>query len=378
MKTPPFNQQILRVDLASTLGRAYDIVVGKNILSRAGELISEKLGARRCLIVTDENVAPLYLEQNESALTGAGHQLSQSIILPAGEQTKSWAQLQNLVEKFAAQGSDRKTLIVALGGGVIGDLTGFAASIYMRGVDFIQIPTTLLAQVDSSVGGKTAIDTSFGKNTIGSFFQPQLVLSDVETLKTLPRRQVLAGYGEIVKYGLVMSAPFFDWCCENGKALIDGNEEKRIEAIHQSCTFKTQIVKEDEREAGRRALLNFGHTFGHALESWTGFNDTLLHGEAIAIGSVMAFHLSAEMGLCDKSAAKRIEKHFKEMGLPTSPPELSYDSDKLMELMQQDKKTENGKLNLILAKGIGQGFVAKDVEASLVHDFWDRFLGKNT
>ncbi|HBM90625.1 MAG TPA: 3-dehydroquinate synthase [Rhodospirillaceae bacterium] len=373
MNTAPSDIRTLRVDLTETAQRSYDIVVGKNILNRAGKLVSERLGTRRCLIVTDENVAPLYLERTESALSAAGHSLSQSVILPAGEKTKSWPYLQNLVEQFAAQGSDRKTLIVALGGGVMGDLTGFAASIYMRGVDFIQIPTTLLAQVDSSVGGKTAIDTSFGKNTIGSFFQPQLVLTDIETLKTLPRRQVLAGYGEIVKYGIVMSAPFFDWCYENGKALIDGDEEKRIEAIHQSCAFKAQIVKEDEREAGRRALLNLGHTFGHALESWTGFSDTLLHGEAVVIGCVMAFQLSAEIGLCNESDVARIEKHFKKMGLPTSPPKMSYDSDKLMQLMQQDKKTENGKLNLILAKGIGQGFVAKDVETALVRAFWDRF-----
>lgn len=361
--------QTVRIDLAPT-HRNYDIIVGENILAKAGTYISQRVGERRCIIVTDANVAPLYLQRLEAVLDVAAHTRLPSIILPAGEQTKSFDGLQNLLAQLFDRAIDRKTLLIALGGGVIGDLTGFAASIALRGVDFVQIPTTLLAQVDSSVGGKTGINSAYGKNTLGTFYQPRLVLADTSTLDSLPERQLMSGYAEVVKYGLIHDPNFFLWCDEHASQLMYGNPDIRIQAVSQSCAYKAQIVAEDEREAGRRALLNLGHTFGHALESVTGFSDRLLHGEAVAIGTAMAFHLSAQMGLCPTQDAQAVKSHLSRLGLPVAPPEGTYDIDELMTLMAQDKKATDGKLTLILAKGIGQSFIAKDVDPAPVRSLW--------
>ena len=362
--------QTVPIDL-TTASRHYDIVVGENILAKAGTYISQCLGERRCIVVTDSNVAPLYLSQVEATMATAAHTGLPPIIIPAGESAKSFEGLQNVLSQLFERKIDRKTLLIALGGGVIGDLTGFAASIALRGVDFVQIPTTLLAQVDSSVGGKTGINSAYGKNTLGSFYQPRLVLADTATLDSLPQRQVMSGYAEVVKYGLIHDRDFFMWCDEQANHLMYGNPAIRIQAVSKSCTYKAQIVAEDERESGRRALLNLGHTFGHALESVTGFSDKLLHGEAVAIGTVMAFELSAHMGLCPTQDAQAVKNHLVRLGLPVAPPKgIAYNIDELMGLMAQDKKATDGKLTLILAKGIGQAFIAKNVDPAPVRNIW--------
>lgn len=365
--------QTVHIDLSSS-PRGYDIVVGKNILVNAGTSISQRLGERRCITITDSNVAPLYLQHVEAVLTTAAHTRLPSIVLPAGESSKSFDGLQNLLAQLFERGIDRKTVLVALGGGVIGDLTGFAASIALRGVDFVQIPTTLLAQVDSSVGGKTGINSTYGKNTLGTFYQPRLVLADTSTLDSLPERQMMSGYAEVVKYGLIQDLDFFMWCDEHAGQLMYGNPDIRIQAISKSCAYKAQIVAEDERESGRRALLNLGHTFGHALESVTGFSDKLLHGEAVSIGTVMAFDLSAQMGLCPTQDAQAVRNHFIRLKLPIAPPAGNYDIDELMALMAQDKKASNGKLTLILAKGIGQAFIANDVDPTPIRELWAKMV----
>lgn len=363
----------VRIDIPHTAS-GYDILVVDGLLTKTGAQITQRLGKRQCLVVTDSNVAPLYLDKLQTALTDANLPIMPPIIVPAGEQSKSWSSIQDLLAQFFDRGVDRKTLIIALGGGVIGDLTGFAASIALRGLDFVQIPTTLLSQVDSSVGGKTGINASYGKNTIGAFYQPKLVLADVSTLDTLPTRQILSGYGEVVKYGLIHAPDFFEWCCRSGRQLTSGNPDLRIHAISQSCQYKARIVAEDEREAGRRALLNLGHTFGHALESVTGYSDALLHGEAVAIGTLMAFDLSVALGLCPEAEAQKVRTHFETMGLPTEPPKGNYTIDDLMALMGQDKKAVNGKLTLVLAKGIGQAFIAKDVQPEPIRALWEKAL----
>lgn len=361
--------QTVHIDLPAT-PRGYDIIVGENLLGNAGTYLSQRIGERRCIVITDSNVAPLYLQRIEAVLSTASHTLLPSIILPAGESSKSFDSLQHLLAQLFERGIDRKTVLIALGGGVIGDLTGFAASIVLRGVDFIQIPTTLLAQVDSSVGGKTGINSPYGKNTIGTFYQPRLVLADTSTLDSLPERQMISGYAEVVKYGLIQDLDFFMWCDEHAGQLMFGNPDIRTQAISKSCAYKAQIVAEDERESGKRALLNLGHTFGHALESVTGFSDRLLHGEAVAIGTVMAFDLSARLGLCPTQDAQAVRNHLTRLGLPVAPPSGTYNIDELMALMAQDKKASGGKLTLILVKGIGQSFVAKDVDPAPIREIW--------
>lgn len=297
--TPYASGKIVPIDLSGTKGSpSYDIIIGDSILSEAGTLIAVRLGKRRCLIVTDSNVGPLYLARLEAILGAAGHILLSAITVPAGEASKDFTNLQSVLHQMLASGIDRNTLVIALGGGVIGDLAGLAASLVMRGVDVVQIPTSLLAQVDSSVGGKTAIDTEYGKNTVGAFYQPRLVLADVSLLDSLPEREIRAGYAEVVKYGLIKDAAFFEWCRANGAKLLNGDREAQIYAVNTSCVHKAKIVAADEREAGERALLNLGHTFGHALETALGYGASLLHGEAVSIGMVMAFKLSAQLGLC--------------------------------------------------------------------------------
>ena len=358
----------------ASLTRSYDIVVGHSILTEAGTLIRLRLGTRRCVIITDATVEPLYRARLEAVLIAGGHEVRATFVVPAGESSKDFAHLQTLLDKMLAAGVDRKTLIVSLGGGVVGDLAGLAASLIMRGVDIVQIPTTLLAQVDSAVGGKTGIDTAHGKNTIGTFYQPRLVLADVTLLDSLPAREMRAGYAEIVKYGLIEDAAFFRWCLAHGRQLLSADHEAQIHAVGFSCAVKAKIVAADEREEGSRALLNFGHTFAHALEAATGFGNLLVHGEAVSIGMVMALRLSARLGLCAQKECDEVRAHLAAVGLPVAPPSFAYKADRLMELMVQDKKAAESKMTLILARGIGQAFIAHDIDVAEIRALWGEFL----
>jgi len=354
----------VRIELGS---RGYDIAIGSGLLARAGELVAGIAKSRRLIIVTDSNVAGLYLSKLEMALVAAGFEPPPSIVVPAGEESKSLASFAEAAERLLALGIDRKTVVVALGGGVVGDLAGFLAATLLRGIDFIQIPTTLLAQVDSSVGGKTGIDSGHGKNLIGAFHQPLLVLADIDALTTLPPRELKAGYAEIVKYALLGDHRFFDWLEENGAALLAGEPTALIHAIATSCRAKAAIVEEDEREGGRRALLNLGHTFGHAFEAETGFGPILNHGEAVSIGMVLAFDLSVRLGFCPANDLMRMRRHLIQHGLPVSPPGMiDFEPSALIRRMQGDKKAEGGKLTFILVNGIGNAFVARDIPISVV------------
>ena len=300
-----------------------------------------------------------------------------SIVLPAGEPTKDLAHLEDLTDRLLDARVERATTLIALGGGVVGDITGFAAAIVLRGLDFIHIPTTLLAQVDSSVGGKTGINTRHGKNLLGAFHQPRLVLADVGVLETLDRRNFLAGYAETVKYGLLGDAPFFSWLEAEGANLCAGDRAARRHAVLRSCAAKAAIVALDERESGRRQLLNLGHTFGHALEAQVGFTDALLHGEAVAIGMVLAFDLSVRLGLCPPDDAERARRHLAERGLPVSLADLSgrgWTADALFAHMLHDKKARDGRPTLVLVRGIGQAFTTRDVEAQAVRALLDDAL----
>jgi 3-dehydroquinate synthase len=352
--------------------RAYDVLIGPGLVSRAGSLIAERLGSARCAVVTDENVARYHLAPLEAALKAAAGRHLGSIVLPPGEKTKSFRELEPLSEWLLETGLERGDLVVALGGGVIGDLAGFAAAILRRGVRFVQIPTSLLAQVDSSVGGKTGIDTPQGKNLIGAFHQPGLVLADTDTLATLPERELRAGYAEVAKYGLLGDAPFFAWLEQNHKDVFALESGPLTHAVETSVRAKAGIVGRDETEQGERALLNLGHTFGHAFEAWCGYSDRLLHGEAIAIGMCIAFRFSAARGDCDTGAAERVARHFAAVGLPTTIAEIPGDKpdiDTMMKLMAQDKKVRHGQLTFILARGIGNAYIARDVPADTVRAF---------
>jgi 3-dehydroquinate synthase len=357
----------LEVGLA---GRPYDILVGSGLLAEAGRRIRERAGDRRLVVVADATVARHHLEPLMSSLAAAGL-AADSIVLPPGERTKDIAHYAALADDILGRGVDRRTLLVALGGGVIGDLVGFVAATLLRGIDFVQVPTTLLAQVDSSVGGKTGINTAHGKNLLGAFHQPILVLADTGTLATLPPREVRAGYAEIVKYGLIRDRDFFEWLERHGAALVAGDEALRRAAIVRSCAHKAAVVAADEREQGERALLNFGHTFGHALEAETHFSDALLHGEAVAVGMALAFRFSARRGLCAEEESERARRHLESVGLPTSPAALGRElpADRLVAHMRKDKKAERGRLTFILARGIGDAFVARDVPAAEVEAF---------
>ncbi|MGZ9112954.1 MAG: 3-dehydroquinate synthase [Rhodoplanes sp.] len=353
--------ECVRVDLGR---RSYDIVIGGRLLARAGDLVLPLLAQRRVIVVSDERVANLHLGPLAASLRASGI-AHHSIVLPAGEQTKDFAHLRGLCERILSLGIERGTLLIALGGGVIGDLVGFAAGILLRGIDFVQAPTTLLAQVDSSVGGKTGINTPQGKNLVGLFHQPRLVLADVDTLKTLDERQMRAGYAEIVKYGLLGDRSFFEWLEANGGRVLAHDPAALRHAIAVSCRAKAAIVAEDEREAGQRALLNLGHTFGHALEAETGFGDALLHGEAVAIGAVLAFELSARLGFATADDIPRVRRHFASVGLPIDSRCLAgrdTSADRLLKHMRADKKVREGRLTFILARGIGQAFICRDVK----------------
>ena len=350
--------------------RSYDILVGRGLVAEAGARLAPVLRQKRVVVVTDETVAGLHLARLAAALDAAGIR-HDAIIVPPGEATKDFAHYAKLCEDILALGVERATAIVALGGGVVGDLAGFAAATLLRGLDFIQMPTTLLAQVDSSVGGKTAIDSAHGKNLVGAFHQPVLVLADIDALATLPRRELLAGYAEVVKYGLIRDRGFYDWLEANGAALVAGDAAARQEAVRRSCEAKAAIVAADERETGERALLNFGHTFGHALEAATGFGDGLKHGEAVAVGMQLAFDLSVRLGLCKAETSERVRRHLAAVGLPTSPSGRAgaLAADRLLALMRKDKKVSDGRITLILARDIGDAFVCRDVVPATLADF---------
>lgn len=365
--------QTVHVELAE---RSYDIAIGTGNLAETGERIKD-LGPTRVAVVTDETVGPLYLEAVRASLGAAGLTAHQ-VVLPPGEATKCFAQLTALCNDLLDMKLERGDVVIALGGGVIGDLTGFAASIVKRGVSFVQIPTTLLAQVDSSIGGKTGINTRHGKNLIGSFYQPSFVLIDTNVLTSLGGSELRAGYAEIVKYGLLGDASFYGWLEENGLALLGGDHARQIEAIARCCRAKAAIVAEDEKEHGRRALLNLGHTFGHALEAWAGYSAKLLHGEAVAIGMVLAFQMSEDMGPCPQGRSERVRRHLQAAGLPVSIPDLAQrtggslpDAVQLMELMAQDKKAKGGKVPFILVRDIGEAFVTDAVEPERLRRFLD-------
>jgi len=350
--------------------RGYNIVVGRGVLASLGVRIAALRPAARVAIVTDQTVAGHHLAAALAALETAGLSASSVVIAP-GEASKSWRVLDEVCEALLKRRIERRDLVVALGGGVVGDLAGFAAAIVRRGIGIVQVPTTLLAQVDSAFGGKTGINSAHGKNLIGAFHQPILVVADTTVLDTLPARTFRAGYAEVVKYGLIGDAGFFSWLEANWRDVFAGSPA-REHAIAVSCRVKAQSVARDERETGERALLNLGHTFGHALEAGAGYSDRLLHGEAVAIGMSLAFGFSARLGLMAADDADRVDHHLAAVGLPIDPADIPGDLpslDGLMDLMAQDKKVSRGKLTFILARGIGKSFVARDVDPAEVRGY---------
>ena len=355
----------------------YDILIGSGILDQLGAMIAERnlLKPSPLVIVSDDQVAPLYLEKVRTALSAYWPAPLHEVIIPAGEASKDLHKLPACLEELLACHLERNSLLVALGGGVVGDLAGFAAAILLRGIGFIQIPTSLLAQIDSSVGGKTGVNSATGKNLIGSFHQPRLVVADIDTLDSLPVREMRAGYAEMVKYGVIDDLEFFEWLEKNGQKLLGGDQACRIEAISRCCEAKARIVAADERENNQRALLNLGHTFGHALEAAAGFGQTLLHGEAVAIGMILALKFSARRGLCSMQDGQRIEKHLAAVGLPTrlsDIPQFQHTASTMVDLMRSDKKVEQGTPRLILCRGIGQSFIEPWVTLSDLHQFWEQ------
>jgi len=362
--------------------RSYDVLIGPGLLADTGRLIAGRLTARRAAIVTDAHVAAHHLTTVAASLKAAGLAPSEIVLAP-GEATKCFAELARLSEALLATGLERGDLVIALGGGVIGDLAGFAAAILRRGVRYVQLPTSLLAQVDSSVGGKTAINTAQGKNLIGAFHQPSLVLADTTVLATLPDREMRAGYAEVVKYGLLGDRAFYDWLDDNCQRVLARDEAALAHAVGRSVAMKAGIVAHDETETGDRMLLNLGHTFGHALEAWTGYSGTLLHGEAVAIGTCLAFSLSEDLGLCPPQTAARVKAHMRAAGLPTVIADVMAQApaslpparvDRLMAAMAQDKKVKDGQMTFILARAIGEAFVTRDVAGAEVQAFLARHL----
>jgi 3-dehydroquinate synthase len=352
--------------------RSYPVMIGERLLHGAGQLIAMTAPGARCAVVSDANVAALHLGPVKASLVEHGIFLGEAVVAP-GEASKSFPVLADLCERLLELGVERGDCVVAFGGGVVGDLAGFAASILRRGVRVVQMPTTLLAQVDSAIGGKTGIDTKHGKNLIGTFHQPCLVLSDISVLSTLSPREFRAGYAEVVKYGLLGDASFFAWLEENWAEIFSGAGDVRRQAVETSARAKAAIVAEDEREeGGRRALLNLGHTFGHALEAYAGYSERLLHGEAIAIGMRLAFTYSVERGLCPAGEAARVAQHLTDVGLPTEISAISGrrpTAEALLRLMAQDKKVKGGRLALILVRGVGQAFVEREIAMPHLADF---------
>ncbi len=353
--------------------RSYDIVIGRGLIASLGARVAALRPGAKAAIVTDENVARYHLPAVEAALAEAGVPTSR-VIVPVGEGSKSFGVFEQVCEAIIAARIERGDLVIALGGGVIGDLAGFAASAVRRGIDYVQVPTSLLAQVDSSVGGKTAINSAHGKNLIGAFYQPILVIADTAALDTLPQREFRAGYAEIAKYGLLGDAAFFSWLEANWRDVFKGGNRKvaREHAIAVSCRAKAAIVARDERETGDRALLNLGHTFGHALEAACGFSERLLHGEAVAAGMALAFGFSARLGVISAAEAERAIRHLDQVGLPTRPTDIPGglpSVDRLMDLIAQDKKVKRGMLTFILVRGIGSAFVESGIDPQDVRAF---------
>jgi 3-dehydroquinate synthase len=380
MTAPLKHSADITVDVA--LGdRAYDIVIGRDVLPSLGARVAALRPGVRTAIVTDRTVAQHWLEPAESSLAAAGIPTSR-IIVEEGEGSKSYSGLEKVSEALISAKIERNDLVIALGGGVVGDLAGFAAAILRRGVDFVQVPTSLLAQVDSSVGGKTGINSPQGKNLLGAFHQPVLVIADTSVLDTLSPRQFRAGYAEVAKYGALGDEAFFAWLEANHADIFSGGAA-REHAIATSCRAKSAIVSRDERETGERALLNLGHTFGHALEAATGFSDRLFHGEGVSVGMVLAAEFSAQLGMISEADAARIERHLAAVGLPTHLQDIAgfaqeglADADALLALMAQDKKVKRGKLTFILLEAVGRAVIANDVEPSLVRDFLKAKLAK--
>lgn len=364
------------VPVALDAGRSYDIYIGAGLLAQAGDVLQKPLRARKLCIVTDETVAALpHLAVLSQSLRAAGFTLADPIVIPPGEGSKNFAHLEYILAHALERGLDRKSALVALGGGVIGDITGFAAAVLMRGIDFVQVPTTLLAQVDSSVGGKTGINMKQGKNLVGSFCQPRAVLIDTGVLKTLPPREMRAGYAEVVKYGLIDRPEFFEWLEQNVAPLLAGDAHMQRYAIATSCTAKAKIVMEDEREEKDiRALLNLGHTFGHALEKIGGYGGRLLHGEAVAIGCLWAAMFSAQLGLSPAADAKRVARHLTAAGMMTKPP-FKADAQDVLAAMRGDKKAQDGKLTLVLMRGVGKSFVARGIDETALLAFLKQVTG---
>ncbi len=365
--------ETVRVPLA---GRDYDVRIGPGLIARAGAEIGPLLARRRVAVVTDENAGAAHLPALAAALEAEGIGCA-ALTLPAGEATKSWERLSQTVEWLLAERVERRDVVVALGGGVIGDLVGFAAAILRRGVRFVQVPTSLLAQVDSSVGGKTGINSVAGKNLVGAFHQPSLVLADTGALDTLPARDLLAGYGEVVKYGLLGDAAFFEWLEAAGPRIAAGERAARVRAVRRSVEMKAGIVARDETEQGERALLNLGHTFCHALEAATGYSDRLLHGEGVAIGCALAFEVSARLGLCAQEEPGRVRAHLAAMGMKADLADIPGDlpdAAALIALMGQDKKVVDGRLRFVLARGIGRAFVTDDVPETVLRSVLDDAL----
>ena len=354
--------------------RAYDITIGPGLIDQAGSMLGEIAAGRHIIIVSDDQVAGLHLPRLRDGLLPVARKLDQFVVA-AGEASKSMTVLAKLLDDILAIGVDRSVLLVAFGGGVIGDLAGFSAASLLRGVDFVQIPTSLLAQVDSSVGGKTGVNAKAGKNLIGAFYQPRAVLADTNLLATLPARELRAGYAEVVKYGLLGDAGFFDWLEQHGDQVLALEPEALQHAIHTSCCAKARIVEADEREAGKRALLNLGHTFGHAFEAVANYDGRLLHGEAVAAGMGLAFDLSVALGLCAQQAADRCKSHLQASGLPsgqTSLPAGNAPADILLGHMKHDKKTRNGVMHFVLVRAIGDAFVHGDVPEAVVTNLLER------
>ena len=364
----------LRINLKEN---SYDIIIEHGLLSELGALISKKFGKPKTFIVTDSNIAVHWLKQTIESLSAQG--MSPKVLeVPVGERTKSFINLEKIIDQLLESKVDRDSVLIALGGGVIGDLAGFAGAVTLRGIKVIQVPTTLLSQVDSSVGGKTGVNVRQGKNLVGSFHQPSLVAIDTQVLQTLPSRQLFAGYAEVLKYGLIKDRSFFDWLELNGKKVLEGDKLAQQFAIFTSCRIKAEIVEADEKEKNLRAILNFGHTFGHALEAEAGYDGNLLHGEAVSIGMVLAIELSKSLGYLSGQDAGRAVEYIRNIGLPTNINSIegstSWHPDGIIQHMQHDKKVSNGQLRFVLIKGIGEAYLTADVERNDIYRVIEKSL----
>ena len=364
----------LRINLKEN---SYDIIIEHGLLSELGALISKKFGKPKTFIVTDSNIAVHWLKQTIESLSAQG--MSPKVLeVPVGESTKSFINLEKIIDQLLESKVDRDSVLIALGGGVIGDLAGFAGAVTLRGIKVIQVPTTLLSQVDSSVGGKTGVNVRQGKNLVGSFHQPSLVAIDTQVLQTLPSRQLFAGYAEVLKYGLIKDRSFFDWLELNGKKVLEGDKLAQQFAIFTSCRIKAEIVEADEKEKNLRAILNFGHTFGHALEAEAGYDGNLLHGEAVSIGMVLAIELSKSLGYLSGQDAGRAVEYIRSIGLPTNINSIegstSWHPDGIIQHMQHDKKVSNGQLRFVLIKGIGEAYLTADVERNDIYRVIEKSL----